>query len=451
MSNQPPKRTHSWKRAKSDTTLLKGRSFNEYDKKAKVPKTLKLRKGKRRDSSDDCDEEAKKFDCMPQEVAKDGRLMLEVRNGKKRLQVWKACRVQLVMSTSYAMNTFGKKQFILMCITGGLLGLSKRYLSVPLADIHAIYKGGKENGKQAAGQERLSFVLQTSDKQLHFRAANDSDMLDWVAEVKASLAVERANGFLPSIFHVRIGPDQQVPMTDALLAFHPHRNPEQLHIRQALSETTLYGCHIADILRFGYAHDGSLLWVEVQPRDSPLATEKILLLCPNNSRPDVVQALQCNLQSVLGGAGHTIQTSNEHQTIFSVRDRFAVGAGGAIRRRPLSVNLGAQSHQPRGAIRRHGQQASPFKHGRPLSQTDDPAGDDNDDGGGETSNDWRMDVKKHKEQLVKHMHRNLLRQRSRSLGSIPAQGMPMPLPSKLTQPRPAVAAAAATDQDTQQF
>lgn len=234
-------------------------------------------------------------------------------------------------------------------------------------------------------------------------------------------------GFLPTIFHVRIGPDQQVPMTDALLAFHPHRSPEQLHIRQALSETTLYTCYIADILRFGFAHEGALLWVEAQPRDSTLATEKILLLCPNNSRQDVVQALQCNLQSVLGGAGNTVQTYSDHQTIYSVKDRFALTTGGGMRRRPLSINLGAQSHQPRGAIRRHqGGRLSPFSRGHHrLSQTD--VTEEENIGG----SDWRMDVQKHKEELVRHMHRNLIRKRSRSLGSIPTQAVPFSVPAKV--------------------
>ena len=219
-------------------------------------------------------------------------------------------------------------------------------------------------------------------------------------------------------------------MTDALLAFHPHRNPEQLHIRQALSETTLYTCYIADILRFGFAHEGNLLWVEAQPRDSALATEKILLLCPNNSRPDMVQALQCNLQSVLGGAGNTIQSSTDHQTIYSVKDRFAITTGGGMRRRPLSINLGAQSHQPRGAIRRHNAGGhSPFRRARPLSETE--AFDNDDDA---TGSDWRMDVQKHKEELVRHMHGKLLRKRSRSLGSIPTQVVPLALPAR---PRPA--------------
>lgn len=97
------------------------------------------------------------------------------------------CRVSCVILVS-------TEQFILMCVTGGLLGLSKRYMSIPLIDIHAIYKGGKEAMRSGQGQPKQSFVLQTSDKQLHFRAANDSEMLDWVAEIKASLAVEKANG-----------------------------------------------------------------------------------------------------------------------------------------------------------------------------------------------------------------------------------------------------------------
>ena len=110
----------------------------------------------------------------------------------------------LYLNVTFLYCPCAAEQFILMCITGGLLGLSKRYLSIPLADIHAIYKGGKEGVKPGVGQPKQSFVLQTSDKQLHFRAANDNDMLDWVAEVKASLAVEKANGMYSTRYYFTI-------------------------------------------------------------------------------------------------------------------------------------------------------------------------------------------------------------------------------------------------------
>lgn len=89
------------------------------------------------------------------------------------------------------------ERFILLCSTGGgILRRRRRVLSLSLADIHAIYPGPVPNTQV--------FVLQTSARILLFRAPTDSIMLDWVAEIKAALAWENANGSLWQLILARL-------------------------------------------------------------------------------------------------------------------------------------------------------------------------------------------------------------------------------------------------------
>lgn len=203
-------------------------------------------------------------------------------------------------------------------------------------------------------------------------------------------------------------------MIDALLVFHPRRQPEQLMIRQALSETTLYRCHLQDIISVSHAAGSDVIWVEAKPRDSPLDVERFSMQCPGDSRDTAIRVLISNIQDAFGGVGCAILAPDRHQVMYTIQRPAGRGPNDFRNRVFSQPAMGVQARMPRRAIRRQPKERrrSAMEAGATLPQ-----------GMYLRLRQRALEKSGKPAPLNGDNHLHLSRQRSRSMGALPLDAM----------------------------